>query len=499
MVFLRIHALKLNNTSTMATIFGIQFGSRFISTRKFEAALNKERDDFERFNKFEQSQLLSRYLELDELVHSGEFEKKVRELKTARFKDTEQFRQLDQYNTMRSASDIKTYLKFVKTGKSDRFKNIETSELFTEYQKLHAFVNSSEFHAEKVKKDFKKSDAFQQLKKYKELSKKSDIRFYHKTKKSGDYKTWLKTEDSDRLKTFFELEAIVQSEEFLQFKAFMEDKKRYKKSQEARLVEEFETLQKNEEIKWYLDKKKNDQFKEIRKWHLTFEDDFDSLRLDHSKWMTGYYWGKALMNETYVLAGENQFFRDENIEMRDSVVRITTRKEQTTGKTWDPVHGFMNKTFEFTSGLISTGQSFRQKHGKFEAKVRFSEAAPIVNAFWMVGEKMVPQIDVFKSSVQKGKVIECGIHSMNGNKEVQHQINTIKGATFKGDYYIYTLEWSPEAIIWKINGLEVNRITNNLPDEPMYLTFCTTLPQAPDERKVPATLEIDWVRCYQRI
>lgn len=483
----------------MATIFGIQFGSKFTSTKKYETAINKEIEDFEKFNKFEQSQLLSRYLELDELVHSGDFEKKVRELKTAKFKDTAQFRQLDQYNTMLASSDIKTYLKFVKAGKADRMKKIESSQSYLDYQKLHAFINSSEFHSAKVKKEFKKSEAFQEYNKYKSISKNADIKFFLKTYKSNDYKIWLKVENSERLKTFFELESIVQSDDFIQFKAFLEDKKRYKKSEEAQLVEEFETLKKNDEIRWYLENKKNNSFSESRKWQLTFEDDFDAVRLDQAKWMTGYYWGKALLNETYVLAGEKQFFKDDNIELRDSTLRITTRRENTAGKTWDPVHGFMTRDFEYTSGLISTGQSFRQKQGKFEAKVRFSDAAPMINAFWLVGEKIAPQIDVFKSTVQNGKMIECGLHSINGKQEPVHQTKKINGTTFTGNYYIYSLEWSPENIIWKINGVEVNRESKNLPDEPMYLTFCTSLSQNPDDRKIPSTLDIDWIRCYQKI
>jgi hypothetical protein len=76
----------------------------------------------------------------------------------------------------------------------------------------------------------------------------------------------------------------------------------------------------------------NDPFKELKKWHLTFEDDFDGVRLDHAKWMTGYYWGKALMNETYVLAGEKQFFKDDNIDLRDSFARITTRGKKRPGE-----------------------------------------------------------------------------------------------------------------------------------------------------------------------
>jgi hypothetical protein len=482
----------------MASIFGIQFGSRFVSTKKFEASLLREREDFERFSSFESSELLNRYMELDALIHSGEFEKKVRELKTARYKDTEQWRQLDQYNAMKASSDIKTYLKFTKAGLLERMKHIGASDSYQSYLAMRSFVNSGEFHSARVKKDFKQTEAYTKLKTYEQLSKDPNIRFHIKTEKKANYKTVTNLEDSERLKTFFKLEAIIQSQPFQEHKYKMEDKKRFKKSEEASLIEEFESLQKNEEIKWYLNLKKKSPFKEFRKWSLTFEDDFDAMHLDTSKWMTGYYWGKALMNDAYALAGEKQFFQDGNIELRDSVARINTRLEAIKGKVWDTSQGFITQPFEYTSGLISTGQSFRQKYGKFEAKVRYNQSYPLLNAFWMVGEKMLPQIDVVKSAFKNGKSVECGIHVEDvGNKAV-HQMRKVSGAKFNNNFYIYTLEWSPEAIIWKINGQEVHREIKHIPNEAMYLAFCTILPENPADKDLPGLMEIDWIRCYQK-
>ena len=88
----------------MASLFGIQFGSKFPSTKQYEASIDKGRADYERFINFESSELLKRYEELDGLIHSGDFENKVRELKNARYKDTPQWRQLDQYREIGRAS-----------------------------------------------------------------------------------------------------------------------------------------------------------------------------------------------------------------------------------------------------------------------------------------------------------------------------------------------------------------------------------------------------------
>ena len=121
----------------------------------------------------------------------------------------------------------------------------------------------------------------------------------------------------------------------------MEDRKRFEKSEEARLINEFKLLQKNEEIKWFFEKEKKNPFTDIKKWKLTFEENFDAISLDTGRWMTGYYWGKALINENYVPANEKQFFTERNIELRESMARITTRQEEARGKVWDLTMGFI--------------------------------------------------------------------------------------------------------------------------------------------------------------
>lgn len=482
----------------MATIFGIQIGSKFPSTKKYESWLDKTHADYERFTAFENSELLRRYRELDALIHSGEFEKKVRELKNIRYKDTPQCHQLSQYKALRSSSDIKSYFKYVNSGKLERIRQIEASSLYKDYIELKNYINSTEFISAKAHKEFKTSDAYAKFKKFKTHAKHPDIKYYNAIAGKQEYKTVLKLEDSERLKGFFELESIVKSQEFQDHKAFMEDRKRFDKSEEASLINEFKLLQKNEEIKWYLEQEKKNPFTDIRKWKLTFEDNFDAITLDSGRWMTGYYWGKALINDHYVPANEKQFFTDRNIELRESMARITTRQESVNGKVWDLTMGFIPHQFSYTSGLISTGRSFRQKYGRITAKVRFSGSYPAVNAFWMAGERITPHIDIFKTAYKKGDKVECGVYVSDG-KAVAKRTHKISGASFRNEFYIYSCEWSPEAIVWKINGHEVARETKNIPSEPMYLSFCTVLPEEPAAGSLPSTMEIDWVRCYQAI
>jgi hypothetical protein len=483
----------------MAGIFGSMFGSKFPDTGKYEASQIQLREDFKKFQEIGESVLWKRYLELDHEIHSGDFEKRVDELKNKKFKDTLQYKQLKRFKELDKSKDIKTYLKVSKSGAGKKTEEILESDKFKRFKELEKYTNSPDFYKAKASSEFKKSEAYEAYKEFKKLKKDHSIKWALKSEKSSAFQTYKKLENSQRLTEYFELKATVESKEFKDFKDFMEDRNRFKKSEEAALLNEFSDLQKNRDIVWYIKTKQEKPFEELKKWEITFEDNFDKANLDQNKWITGYYWGKALMNESYSLESEKQLFSNSNVELRDSNLRITTQSETAKGKVWNPSWGFREKEFDYTSGLISTGQSFRQQYGRFEAKVRFNASYPVVNAFWMVGEKMTPHIDIFKSAFQGSKALEAGLITESKEKGLSEAKKRIKGASFTKDYFIYSLDWSEKELIWKINGVEVFRQTKNIPKEPMYLTFCTTLPEEPKESNLPAIMEVNWVRCYKHI
>ncbi|MFW6275952.1 MAG: glycoside hydrolase family 16 protein [bacterium] len=483
----------------MAGLFGKLFSKKFPDTGKYEAEQIQLHEDYRRFNEIRESSLFHRFLELDREIHSGDFEKRVNELKNKKFKDTEEYKKQQRFKTLSNNKDIKTFLKFQSTGKARRIEEILTSETFQRFRELEKYVNSPEFFKEKASPDFKKSDAYQKFKEYKRLKRQSSVKWAVKTEKSSQYHIYKRLKDSDRLNEFYELQAFISSSEFKGFKAQMEDKNRFQKSEEASLINEFEELKKHKDIVWFLKKKDEKPFEELKKWKVTFEDNFDSATLDSNKWITGYYWGRALMNDTYSLEGDRQMFSDENIELRDSNLQIKVLHESTKGKEWSPSWGFREKEFDYTSGIISTGQSFRQQYGRFEAKVKFSSTFPVVNAFWMVGERITPHINIFKTIFPGSRMIEAGIVYDVTGKGITESTKKVNGTRFTNNYFIYSLDWTENELVWKINGVEIYRQTHDIPKEPMYLTFSSTLPEEPKEQQLPAEMEISWIKCYERV
>jgi beta-glucanase (GH16 family) len=107
----------------------------------------------------------------------------------------------------------------------------------------------------------------------------------------------------------------------------------------------------------------------------------------------------------------------------------------------------------------------------------------------------VPQIDIFKYCNKK-----LSLSTFWGNpaeaKGVKHNTSLVNASRLAGNYFIYSLEWSPEKIVWKVNGIELKTQTQNIPEEPMYVVLNSGV--TGDQPVIPGQMEIDWVRCYQR-
>ncbi len=463
-----------------------------------EAALIKEYNDF---RAYEQSEELKKLEELDRLVSSGEFIQKVKEIKARKFKDTEQYRKEQEYLALKKSKDIKVYFKLKGSSELSEYKQTGKSAELEKYNELDDYLKSREFLDAKLsgKKKFKSTEAFQKLRQFKELKKSSMLRKYFKLKESSKMKTYIQVKGSDRLRRLEELEQYVNSEDFRNVKEYMalKPQQKYEQSDEYKQEKEYLTLRHSDKHKWYLKLKKKNDFDKLKEWELTFEDDFTEGELDSKKWMTNYFWGETLLKDTYALPGDKHFYtRGKNLEFADSVLKIITRKEAATGKIWNPVQGFLTKDFDYTSGLISTGQSFRQKYGRVRAKIRMSQA-PVRQAMWMVAEKILPHVDIAK--MEKGKLFYGNYWgNMTEKGGVNKKIGKKAAEKYTGDYFIYSIDWTPEKIVWKINNKAVLTQTRGVPHEPMYLVFSAGVTNGVAEHQLPAKMEIDWVKIYQK-
>ncbi len=410
--------------------------------------------------------------DLQLFVQSPEFRQKER-MKPVTFKDTEEYGKWLEFKKLKGDKEVKKNL------------NPEKVKRFSELQSL---VTSSAFLLKKNMKPvtFKDTPEYQKLQELRTKKGASDVVSYYKFRGSKEYHNWVQVNDSARLKRFFELQEYLKTKEFNERKEYLLDKRRFEKSEMFKEMKEYEVLKNSADIKWYFSVKDSNKFDVLKNRELTFSDEFEGTAPDGSKWLNRYYWGDKLLHDSYSIATDLQCYTpSENFEVRHSVIRIITKPQKINGKVWDPAKGFYTKDFSFTSGIINTGASFRQKYGTFTAKIKLTDPN-VRNAFWLIGDRITPHVNVCRS----------------GHGKVWFDLFTAPGGHFKkslgskylSDFYIYTLEWTPDALVWKINGIEVMRQTTGVPQEPMYINLAGGV-----DKPVGgiSSMEVDWVRVYQ--
>jgi beta-glucanase (GH16 family) len=308
----------------------------------------------------------------------------------------------------------------------------------------------------------------------------------------ANHKAFKDYESSDELKHYLDLEKEVKSNDFKVRKKKMK-KAAYKDSEEFQKETEFQVLKKSEKVVWYFKTKKKYPFKEIERWDLTFDEKFNESKLDGSKWMTQNFWGEKSMDEPYAMEDDKSFpTNGANIEFYDNKARIVTKADKAEGLVWRSEQGFVREVFDYTSGMISTAKSFKQKYGVFNAKIKMAGGS-VAQAFWMVSETMLPHIDVAR--FENGKLYSN--YFWGDGSSPHRSLSKTGGAKYADEYFIYTLEWTPNKLTWKINGKVFKTQTSGVPQEEMYINFSSNLKKDSSESGLPSAMEIDWVRVYK--
>jgi len=439
------------------------------------------RHELKRFQDLDGSDKIISFEKLENFIGSPEFREKQK-MKPFTFRDTEEYSKLLEYKALKKDREVKA---FFKPKKNEEPVKTITIERFVE---LEAFVRSPSFLAKKGMKPitFKDSEEYKKFLEYKRMKGSAEIKEFYRFKESKEYANYLNTHDSKRLERYKELKEYTASPEFRERKSYLLDKKRFEKTDMFKQLQEYDKLKKNTDIIWYFKVKDSDKFDMLKQREMTFSDEFNGERLDTDKWLTNYYWGEKLLKERYSVESDlHAYTEKDNFELRNSILKINTRPQRITGKVWLSDKGFIDKEFSYTSGIINSGNSFRQKYGIFSAKIKLGNPEAR-SAFWMLSDTITPHIDICRTS--KGKVWT----DLFANKS-NHSKTSI-GSRYANDFFIFTLEWTPKSLTWLINDTEVFIQTTDVPQVPMYVLLSGGLDKPINGM---TSMEIDWVRVYK--
>jgi hypothetical protein len=456
------------------------------ATSKIEQNEKDLISEYEKLQAFTSSEKLTKYNELKALVSSPDFVRQRKEIENLNYKGSEEAAKEKEFISLRKSKDLILYFRTVDGGPLKKFREMDGSDKIKNFESLEKLVNSSDFREKSKSKEFNGSDDYKKLQEYRELKGNQNIKDYYKFKASKELANFKNIDGSTKLARFNELKTYTESKEFAERKAYLIDRKRFEKSEMYREVVEHDKLKNDADIMWYFKVKDSDKFDILKRRELTFSDEFDKEKLDTKKWLTNYYWGEKLLKDRYSVENDLQAYTEkENFELKNSLLKIITRQQKLNGKTWSVTNGFRPKEFGYTSGLINSASSFRQKYGIFSAKIKLGDPAAR-NACWMLSDKITPHIDICRTT--KGKVwFDMFTSDRKSSK-------TSLGSRYANDYFIYTLEWTSDRLVWKINGVDVFEQTSDIPQEAMYINFAGGIEKPINGN---TAMEIDWVRVYQ--
>lgn len=372
------------------------------STAKIEQAEKALITEFEKLTEFSESDKLKKYNELKELVASSNFLQKKKEIESLSYKNSEEFAKEKEFLSMQKAKDIVLYFRTIGGSVLKKFQELDGSDKISGYESLKNLVSSLEFREKMKSKDFKGSEDAKKLDEFNRLKGSTEIKEYYAFKNSKEYSNFKNIDGSSRLARFNELKDFVATAEFKEKKNYLLDKKRFEKTEMFKNIQEFDKLKKDEDILWYFKVKDSNKFDTIKARELVFSDEFEGDKLDTKTWLTNYFWGDKLLKDRYSIGDDlHAFTEKENFEIRNSLLKIITKPQKTEGKIWSK-DGFKTKEFAYTSGIINTSKSYRQKYGTFKAKIKLGDPSA-KSAFWMLADKITPHVDICRTA--NGKVV----------------------------------------------------------------------------------------------
>jgi beta-glucanase (GH16 family) len=226
-------------------------------------------------------------------------------------------------------------------------------------------------------------------------------------------------------------------------------------------------------------------------YQQVWADEFNGTAVNTSNWVFetgGGGWGN----------NEKQYYQASNAAVANGELVITARKQAVGG-------------MPYTSARLKTQGLKQFTYGRMEARIKVPLGQGLWPAFWMLGANInsvswpaCGEIDIMEQVNADSRTY--GTAHWDSNGHAQYGQSTAMSAN---TYHIYSVEWTPTAIRWYVDGAKYNEmnITNGTGSteefqRPFFLLLNLAVAgdwpgQTVDESKLPATMNVDYVRVYQ--
>lgn len=238
---------------------------------------------------------------------------------------------------------------------------------------------------------------------------------------------------------------------------------------------------------------------------LLWQDEFNqpSINLDNWNYETGDGtdydlppgWGNN-EKQIYTTSPENAYITTDE----DNQVLAITAKEDGNGG--------------YTSAKLTTQNKFSFRFGKVVARIKLPQTKGLWPAFWMLGSNFefldwpgCGEIDILELIGSAPEKTLHTIHFTNGENSWEYISKDfiLPEGTFSDGYHTFTLDWTPEEILFSVDGQEAHRVSIEADMKEFMREFYLilnvavggNLPGDPDQTtELPQTMFVDYVRVY---
>lgn len=240
-------------------------------------------------------------------------------------------------------------------------------------------------------------------------------------------------------------------------------------------------------------------------WKLVWSDEFDTDgAVDSTKWSydtkgNAWDWGN----------NELQYYTEQegnNAWVENGVLKIQARKDSIGGK-------------NYSSARLKTHGKASFTYGKFEISAKLPAGRGLWPAIWMLSDSIEHkgwpksgEIDIMEHVGYQPDSIYGTIHSETYNHlKKTEKTKAIYIADPYTEFHVYSMEWSPEKIEFFVDGTLFNTVVNENISEnewpfnhPFYLLLNLAVggnwggKMGIDTTVFPATMEVDYVRVYEK-
>ena len=175
--------------------------------------------------------------------------------------------------------------------------------------------------------------------------------------------------------------------------------------------------------------------------------------------------------------------------------------------------------YRLNGHIMTNGHYFR--YGVLAARIKFQPLQGQHGSLWMQpaisesttdsgkGGSEIDVVEWFGDGVRNGglasfiyKLTQDGPVKVGGQLEDPDQYLASQDDSWFQRYHVFSVEWTPQAYVFRIDGQETWRTSEGISHQPEYpilslLSSDYELPNLGGQQKLPQTMHVDWVRFWQ--